>query len=60
MSHDYRGDVSTSAEAVACRGLRYRFPGGTLAVDGLDLTVAAGEVFGLLGPNGAGKPDLGL
>lgn len=25
------------------------------AVDGLDLTIAPGEIFGLLGPNGAGK-----
>jgi ABC-2 type transport system ATP-binding protein len=29
--------------------------GATRAVDGLSLTVQAGEVFGLLGPNGAGK-----
>lgn len=29
--------------------------GGFVAVDRIDLTVAAGEVFGLLGPNGAGK-----
>lgn len=28
---------------------------GLLAVDGLDLTVERGEVFGFLGPNGAGK-----
>ncbi|MGW6734944.1 ABC transporter ATP-binding protein [Streptomyces sp. NPDC055013] len=41
-------------EAVACTGLAYAF-GETNAVDGLDLTVAQGEVFGLLGPNGAGK-----
>ncbi|MER5185356.1 ATP-binding cassette domain-containing protein [Streptomyces sp. NPDC002896] len=41
-------------DAVICTGLRYSF-GETTAVDGLDLSVAAGEVFGLLGPNGAGK-----
>ncbi|WP_213450514.1 ABC transporter ATP-binding protein [Rhizomonospora bruguierae] len=43
-----------SDDAVRCRGLRYRF-GATVAVDGADLTVRAGEIFGLLGPNGAGK-----
>jgi ABC-2 type transport system ATP-binding protein len=42
---------------VTCRGLVKRFggSGGVLAVDGLDLDVPAGSVFGLLGPNGAGK-----
>ena len=29
--------------------------GRTVAVDGLELEVAAGQIFGLLGPNGAGK-----
>ncbi|WP_405721153.1 ATP-binding cassette domain-containing protein [Streptomyces sp. NBC_01537] len=41
-------------EAVRCDGLEYSF-GATRAVDGLDLEVHPGEVFGLLGPNGAGK-----
>ena len=40
--------------ALRVTGLRKRF-GDVVAVDGLDLTVAAGECFGLLGPNGAGK-----
>ncbi|MFF0215840.1 ABC transporter ATP-binding protein [Streptomyces vinaceus] len=40
--------------AVEVRGLRKQY-GGVTAVDGLDLTIRQGEVFGLLGPNGAGK-----
>ncbi len=40
--------------AIRVRGLRKRYP-DTLAVDGIDLEVFRGEVFGLLGPNGAGK-----
>ena len=40
--------------AVGCRDVRYAF-GETVAVDGLDLEVRPGEMFGLLGPNGAGK-----
>jgi ABC-2 type transport system ATP-binding protein len=31
------------------------YPGGVTAVDGMNLTVPQGEIFGLLGPNGAGK-----
>ena len=40
--------------AVSVRGLRKEYP-GHLAVAGIDLDIAQGEVFSLLGPNGAGK-----
>jgi ABC-2 type transport system ATP-binding protein len=40
--------------AIAIAGLEKTF-GATRALDGLDLTVGAGEVHGFLGPNGAGK-----
>jgi ABC-2 type transport system ATP-binding protein len=42
------------SDQIVVRGLRKEFP-KVLAVAGVDLDVAAGEVFGLLGPNGAGK-----
>jgi ABC-2 type transport system ATP-binding protein len=41
-------------DVIRTSGLRKHF-GATRAIDGLDLSVAAGEVHGFLGPNGAGK-----
>jgi len=41
-------------DAVVVSGLRKTY-GRTVAVDGLDLAVERGQVFGMLGPNGAGK-----
>ncbi len=40
--------------AIRTEALTRRF-GGLTAVDGIDLTVEAGQFFGFLGPNGAGK-----
>ena len=40
--------------AIVVEGLHKRF-GSVVALDGIDLSVAPGTVFGLLGPNGAGK-----
>jgi lipooligosaccharide transport system ATP-binding protein len=43
-----------SPPVIETRDLTKRY-GSTLALEGLDLTVAEGEVLGFLGPNGAGK-----
>ncbi|MEV0981228.1 ABC transporter ATP-binding protein [Streptomyces sp. NPDC049915] len=51
-----RGEQEPDDEYVIhTRALTKRYRGGQLAVDGLDLTVPAGSVFGFLGPNGSGK-----
>jgi ABC-2 type transport system ATP-binding protein len=42
-------------EVIRARNLAKVYRDGIAAVDGLDLSVRKGEVFGLLGPNGAGK-----
>ncbi len=53
-----RSQPNPSAEsgdaAITVRGLTRTF-GEVTAVDGLDLTIERGEIYGLLGPNGAGK-----
>ncbi|MGW1914386.1 ATP-binding cassette domain-containing protein [Streptomyces sp. NPDC002076] len=47
--------MNTRAPAVEARRLVKSYPGDVTALNGMDITVAPGTVFGLLGPNGAGK-----
>ena len=46
--------ASPQTHVIEARGLVKRY-GNAIAVDGIDLAVEKGEVFGLLGPNGSGK-----
>ncbi len=46
--------AATQPAAIVCHALTKRY-GSVVALDGLDLEVPAGSVFGFLGPNGAGK-----
>jgi ABC-2 type transport system ATP-binding protein len=43
------------ANGIEVEGLVREFKKGPRAVDGIDLSVAPGEIYGFLGPNGAGK-----
>jgi ABC-type lipoprotein export system ATPase subunit len=53
-----RAPLPGGPPAISTRGLTKRYgsgPSEVLALDGLDLEVPTGSIFGLLGPNGAGK-----
>src|SRR4051794_7891018 len=47
--------METHAASIEVEGLVREFRKGPRAVDGIDLAVAPGEIYGFLGPNGAGK-----
>src|SRR6478752_6905442 len=47
--------MSSAANGIEVSGLVREFKGGIRAVDGIDLEVRPGEIYGFLGPNGAGK-----
>ncbi len=53
-NHGQGGRTTGTAPAIEATGLVKAF-GTTRAVDGVDLTVGRGSVYGVLGPNGAGK-----
>lgn len=47
-----------TALAIELHDLRFSYPDGTLALDGISLSVEPGRRLGLIGPNGAGKSTL--
>ncbi len=58
-----RKDASMTDAAIEITGLRKTYAPSAkspakLALDGVDLTIPAGSIFGLLGPNGAGKSTM--
>jgi len=46
---------TSERQGIEVEGLVREFKNGPRAVDGIDLRVAPGEIYGFLGPNGAGK-----
>jgi NitT/TauT family transport system ATP-binding protein len=50
--------VNPGAPLVSLRGIAKRYATGTLALDGIDLTVRQGDFIALLGPSGCGKSTL--
>src|ERR1043166_3174097 len=53
--HAMVAEPAAAPSALAVRGLRVALPDGRILIDGVDLTIGAGEVVVLLGGSGAGK-----
>ncbi len=51
------GEAAGGDEILECRDVERRFR-GLVAITGVDMTIARGEIFGLVGPNGSGKTTL--
>ena len=51
-------DSPAPQAAIEIRNLTKVYKGGKRALDGIDLTIPRGQIYGLLGPNGAGKSTL--
>src|SRR3954451_17292751 len=50
-----KGGGMEPSNGIEVNGLVREFKNGPRAVDGIDLSVGPGEIYGFLGPNGAGK-----
>ena len=55
VTADEGAETGAPPLAVRTEGLTKRFPSGQVAVDGVDLWVPRGSVYGFIGPNGSGK-----
>ena len=52
------GHRLAKAGVLELRGVSYRYPGGEVGIEDLDLTIRPGEIVGLEGPSGAGKSTI--
>jgi ABC-type branched-subunit amino acid transport system ATPase component len=53
----HKPEAGGAAVVIQTSGLTKRY-GGVVAIDGVDLEIGRGEIYGIIGPNGAGKSTL--